>query len=101
MKIGKKSLFQNSTCRLSIDPQEQKGNTVIAKEKPLDAEDAEAIHDFKSNDKDAMIERLYKDGKKLRSFKIKFSSDHFFQESMKAGISLPSINILCHVEAVK
>ena len=74
---------------------------MIAKEKPLDAEDAEAIHDIKSNDKDAMIERLYKDGKKLRSFKIKFSSDHFFQESMKAGISLPSINILCHAEAAK
>ena len=97
----KKSLFQDSTCRLSIDPQEQKVNTVIAKGIPLDADDAEVIHDIKSNDKDAMIERLYKDGKKLRSFKIKFSSDHFFQESMKAGISLPSINILCHVEAVK
>ena len=41
---------------------------MIAKEKPLDAEDAEAILDIKSNDKDAMIERLYKDGKKLRSF---------------------------------
>ena len=97
----KTSLFQDSTCRLSIDPQELKVNSVIAKGIPLDAEDAEVIHDIKSNDKDAMIERLYKDGKKLRSFKIKFSSDHFFQESMKAGISLPSINILCHVEAVK
>ena len=76
----KTSLFQDSSCRLSIDSQEQKVNTEIAKGIPLDAEVAEVIHDIKSNDQDAMIERLYKDGKKLRSFKIKFSSDHFFQE---------------------
>lgn len=96
-----KSLFEGSTSRLSINPDTHKENCVILKGIPLDADDEDVSKDVKTIDKLASIERLIKNGKKLRSFKVKFSQSKYCQESISNGIYLPTVHILCHAEALK
>ena len=97
----KSELFEGSTSRLSIDPEKHKENSVILKGIPLDASDADVQEDVKAVDELATTERLHKGGKKLRSFKVKFSESKYYQNAIANGINLRTVHILCHAEAMK
>ena len=82
-------------------PMSKKENTVITKGVPIDANDTDITNDIKATDGGAIVERLFKGGKKRRALKIKFSSVSFYQKAISSSINLPSVYLLCHAEALK
>ena len=74
---------------------------MILKGIPLDASDADVQEDVKAVDELATTERLHKGGKKLRSFKVKFSESKYYQNAIANGINLRTVHIFCHAEAMK
>ena len=67
---------------------------------PLDTSDADILEDIKKIDNMAEVDRLYKNGKKLRFFRVKFSNNDFYNKALSSDISHPSAHILCHAEAM-
>ena len=65
-------LFGGSSIRQTIDPKSLTENMGMLKGVPLDAEDSTVVNDIKVLYPHATSERIFKEGKPMRMFKIRF-----------------------------
>ena len=94
-------LFGGSSIRQTIDPRSLTENMGMLKGVPLDAEDSTVINDIKVLYPHATSERIFKEGKPMRMFKIKFHSHDDFLFSIKNGICLQSQSVKCQFEQMR
>ena len=91
-------LFGGSKVRATIDPKTVTENTGMLKGVPIDTEDQLILNDINKLYPHALAERIYKSGKKLRLFKIKFADPTKFKYVINNGICLQSQGIKLHFE---
>lgn len=94
-------LFGGSSVRETINPKSLTENAGMLKGVPLDADNTTVVNDIATLYPDTVAERIYKEGKPLRMFKIRFTSTDDFQKAISHGICLQSQSIKCHFEQLK
>ena len=95
-------LFGGSTARSTIQPQDT-STTTMMKGIPLDANDNEVLDDINRKFPHTEIERLYKQGKKLRTVLVRFKTKELYQSalSLSNGFLLESQHITTCFEAIR
>jgi len=96
----KTHIFGSSSARTTINPASFKENTVMMYGVPIDCNDTDIESDVTSMYEGSVMQRLLKDGKRLRTFKIKFSSSSHYYEAISNGILLNSQSIKCHCKPI-
>lgn len=100
ISVWKSDLFNGSTARHTINPKTINENTVMLKGVPIDADDNNIQQDIGNIFHGSSASRLLKDGKRLRTFKVKFANKQQFEKAVEEGILLPSQHIMCHCEPI-
>ena len=95
------NLFGGSSARTTMQPKDTSTTTII-KGVPLDADDNEVLDDIQHQFPDTELERIYKQGKKLRSILVKFKTKEMYQEALNLhdGFLLKSQLVTINFEAI-
>ena len=91
----KPTIFGSSTARTTIDPKSLTENCVMMYGVPIDCADDDIQSDIVTDFNGAIVQRLTKNGERLRTFKITFSSTKHYNQALSNGILLKSQIIKC------
>jgi len=94
------NIFGSSTARTTVNPSSQAENSVMMYGVPIDCSDNEIEADITSSFPGSTAQRLSKDGKKLRTMRIKFTSSEQYKDALSNGILLKSQLIKCHCKPI-
>lgn len=91
-------LFDNSQVRRTINPELAKINTGMLRGIPIDADDDIVTNEITQTFPNSTAERIFKGGKKMRIFKIKFGNQDQYHQVLSQGMILESLKLKCHFE---
>lgn len=97
VKNWKEETFGGSSVRVTIDPSETR-HVGMVRGIPIDVDESTIKTAISTHYNGATFERLFKDGKPLRTIKITFTNNLHMTNAVNNGLLIESINMLFRIE---